>query len=121
MRRTSGSGGWCYVESVDGENDVTTTPLSAGDGTWSNGDTYEMLSLVQGYDDSDTVYVPYISEIATTTEIEVNVLYVGAKNVIIRARNVDDVSPIQEFQTTSAIGTGGMNVSVTRNDDDVYS
>lgn len=115
-------GTWGYVVSVTDEDTlVTITGFGSNTLAWSDSDNYEIGSLVQGYDGSDTVYVPYILEKATTTSVEKNVLYAEtSRDVIIRARNVEAVTPILPFETTSSITSGGMTVAVIRTEDTVY-
>jgi len=121
-----------YVLSVDSANQITTTIMHADSGAgaavpWEVGDGFEINSLVQNYDDSDTFFIPYINVIEDTgTELSpgsetVTLTFVTNRSVVIRVRNVSGVIPIQPFITTSDITIAGMTVAVIRNPDQVYA
>ena len=121
---------WGYIESVDSANQVTTNIMRDSSGNavpWQAGDTYETNELIQAYDASDTMFVPYIDEIEDTGtdvspgSVSVSILYDQDRAVVIRVRNVAAATPIQPFVTTSDILSGGMTVSVIRNEDEVYT
>lgn len=128
IRRT-GDSAWCYIISRDNDNQVTTTVLS--DGTaWAVSDVFEVNSLVAAYDDdspADTYFIPYLEEIeATGTDgspgsAAATLTYVSDRSVAIAVRNVLNATPIQPFDTTSDVTSGGMTVSVIRNNDTVYA
>ena len=96
---------------------------------WEVSDGYEINALVATYDSNDTFFIPYMDTIETVgTDVSpgsetVQILYDTDHSTIIRARNVLDSSPtkLQSFVTTSNITSTGMNVSIIRNEDEVYS
>jgi len=119
--RNTTDGTWGYVVSVTDEDTlVTVTGFGSNTLAWSTGDAYEIGSLVQTYDGSDTVYCPFILKKAATTSIEKTILYNTNRDVIVRARNVEAGTPILPFETTSSITSGGMSVAVIRTEDTVY-
>ncbi|MBU0572692.1 hypothetical protein KKH23_02905 [Patescibacteria group bacterium] len=131
IRRTNNEGGWAYITSIDSETQVTTTLFNAGitqgwDDT-ATADTFEMLSLVQLYDDSDTFFIPYMDfrESAGTDgspgSETVTVLYYANREVVIEVRNVEASTQIIPFKTTGTISSTGLTQSVIRNEDTVYT
>jgi hypothetical protein len=126
IRNTTDSG-WGYIESIDSETQVKTTQLTTAGKDWASGDNFEINALVVTYDNTDTFFIPYMTSIETTgTDLSpgsetVVVLYLQTRNVVVVARNVKATVKIQPFVTTSTIGTAGMNVSIIRNTDTVYS
>jgi len=128
--RNTADASWGYIVSVDNANQVTTTIMRSSTGArvaWEVGDTYEINSLIQAYDDADTFYIPYMDVIeATGTDLTpgeevVTLTYVSARSVLIRARDVLNATPIQPFETTGTIGTTGLTQSIIRTEDEVYS
>ena len=119
--RNTTDGTWGYVVSVDSETQLTTvTGFGSNTLDWDSGDNYEIGSLIQTYDGSDTVYVPYILTKATGTSVEKTILYNTDRDVIVRARNVEAATPILPFETSSTITSGGMTVAVIRTEDTIY-
>jgi len=118
---------WCYIASVVNASQITTTVLSNGD-AWAQGDLFEINSLVQNYNASDTFFIPYLEAIETAgsdgtpgTETE-SLTYVEDRAVVIRARNSSHSSYlIQPFNTTGDIRNTGLVQSIIRNEDTVYS
>ena len=108
-----------YVLSVDSETQLTTTPV----GDWT-GDSYEINTLPVATTTSDTVYVPIIDSYETTGtggspgDESVSVTYLANVPVLVRARKAGTILP---FETESTIGTSGMNVSVIRTADPIFT
>jgi hypothetical protein len=122
--RNTTDASWGYIETVDSNDQVTTTQMRDSAGAvvdWAQGDGFEINSLVQNYDGSDLFFIPYIDETAAGGSVTKNILYDQVRNVLIRVRDVDSTPPIQPYVATSSIGTGGMNVSTIRNEDEVYT
>ncbi|MFH1536186.1 MAG: hypothetical protein ABIC96_03925 [Patescibacteria group bacterium] len=131
VRQTTDSG-WGYVTAVTNTTTLAVTLNSEGY-TWDT-KGYEINSLVQAYDDSDTFFVPYMDfiEVDGTDEVPgsqtVTLTYgstiVGAadREVIIEARNVKNSSyRIVPFKTTQQITSTGMTQSVIRTQDTVFA
>lgn len=126
--RNTTDGGWGYVLSVASETELETTQLTTAGRDWADLDDYEINSLVTTYDGSDTFFISYVDAIedtgsdVTPGSITVTLLYDVDRAVVVRARNVAvGTTEIQPFVTTSDIESGGMNVSVIRNEDTVYT
>jgi len=126
LRRTSDSA-WCYVASVVNASQINTTVLSNGD-AWAQNDLFEINSLVQNYNASDTFFIPYLEAIESTgsdgtpgSETE-SLTYVSNRSVIIVARNsIHSDYYIEPFETTGDILVTGLTQSIIRNEDTVYS
>ncbi len=98
------------------------------DGTgWSAAQAYEIHSLVQTYDASDTFFIPYMDFRETTGtdgtpgSQTVTVLYAANREVVIEVRNVESSTQIIPFKTTGTITSSGLTQSVIRNEDTVYT
>jgi hypothetical protein len=128
IRNITDSNSWCYVVSVDSNDQVTTTVLSSGNG-WDVADSYEINSLVVTYDNTDKFYIPYLMGIedngtdAAPGSMTDTLTAVSDRAVVIRVRNVEEsLYEIIPFVTTSDIDDEtGMSVAVIRNVDEVYS
>lgn len=108
-----------YVVSVDSETQLTTTPVA----NWS-GDSYEINTLPVTTTALDTIYVPIIDSYETTGtggapgEESVSVTYLANVPVLVRTRKAGTILP---FETESTITSAGMNVSVIRTADSIFS
>ena len=111
IRRTNGSEGWTYIESVDSADQVTTGKLSAGSG-WAGADTFETNKLVQAYDDSDTFWINFMDLLEDTGTdgapgtAAVTLTYDsvgGDKDVLITVTNVYNAS--YKIRRQTALGT----------------
>jgi hypothetical protein len=108
-----------YVVSVDSETQLTTTPVTS----WA-GDSYEINTLPVATTVSDYVYVPIIDSYETVGtggspgDESVSVTYLSNVPVLVRARKAGTILP---FETESTITSAGMNVSVIRTADPIYS
>ncbi len=125
IRRTTDDA-WCYVIEVTDNDTVQTTVLSDGS-DWAVGNPFEVNSLVVAYTTSDKLFIPYLEAIedvgteGSPGSEEQVITYVSDRAVVIRVRNVEGVTPIQPFVTTSDITNTGMSVAVIRNEDEVYA
>jgi hypothetical protein len=113
IRRTNTPFGYTYVAAVDSQTQITTTSALHD---WVLGDTYEIGSLVQNYDGSDTAYVPYIVKVATGSSVSVQVNYTTDRWVLTRFRREGFLPFEVEEQLTST----GYDVSIIRTPDAVY-
>jgi len=108
-----------YVSSVDSETQLTTTTI----GNWT-GDSYEINTLPVATTTSDTIYVPIIDSYETVGtggapgDEAVSVTYLANVPVLVRARKAGTILP---FETESTITSGGMNVSVIRTADSIFT
>jgi hypothetical protein len=121
--RNSTDGSWALVKSVDSETQVTTTALAGGsDNTWTSGDGYSFHTLAVTYTDSDTAYVGYIDDIATSSSISTSIQYVEDRTVQIYARNNAHATlPMKPAEATSSITSTGMSVPISRVTDNITS
>jgi hypothetical protein len=78
-------------------------------------------ALSQDYDDTDTAYVGYIDESASTTSISKSGLqYVSDRTVIVRVRNSSTGgNQIIPFEVQATIQSTGLSVPASRNPDNV--
>lgn len=108
-----------YVVSVDSETQLTTTPVA----NWS-GDSYEINTLPVATTTSDFIYVPIIDSYETTGsggspgDESVSVTYLSNVPVLVRARKAGTILP---FETEATITSAGMNVSVIRTSDPIFT
>lgn len=112
--RNTTDGTWSYVASVVDEDTLTTR---AGEIDWSNGDGFEIGSLVVAYGSSDTAYVPLILEEATGTSASVTVTYVTDRNVLVRVRK----KGIIPFEIEQTFTSSGMSQAAIRTADTIVS
>lgn len=71
-------------------NQIETTPLTGGgDNTWESGDTYEVNQVVVALVDADTIYFPYIDDVASGTSLTATIKYVEDTDLIARMRFSD--------------------------------
>jgi len=78
------------LRKIDNDS-IETTPLS-GAGTWHSGgtaDTWEANQVVVALVDADTVYFPFIDDVASGTSIAKTIKYVADTDCIARARFSD--------------------------------
>jgi hypothetical protein len=108
-----------YVVSIDSETQLTTTII----GDWTT-DAYEINTLPVATTTGDTIYVPIIDSYETVGtggapgNEAVSVTYLSNVPVLVRARKAGTILP---FETESTITTGGMNVSVIRTADPIFT
>lgn len=119
VRNTSdGSpGSWAHVITITNttgnEYYITHTPLQGGtENDWDVGDGYSFNNLPVNYTSSDTAYVPYLDQTATTTSVSTSVQYVTDRNVTTRVRrkgiqpfNVNNISLTSSGYTATAVRT----------------
>jgi hypothetical protein len=114
-------GTWGYIRAkTDADQVFTTTGFGSGALIWDSGDTFEYNSLIQAYDGSDTVYVPYVHRKATSGTLTQNILYVSDRTVIVRVRNVADATPIKPFEAPGTIQNTGLTQNVIRDTDTIF-
>lgn len=78
------------------------------------------VTLTVNYNGSDTAYVGYIDEQASSTSVTKSGLqYVSDRAVIVRVRNSGDTSPIIPFEVQATITSNGLSVPASRNPDNV--
>jgi len=91
--------------------------------TWT---TYSEFTLSEdtdyAYTTDDTVYVPYIDDVAGDVTISKQIIYVTSRYVVTRVRKYGGVgASILPFQTKGAIGTAGYTVAAIRTSDPIVS
>jgi hypothetical protein len=119
--RNTSDGAWGHVITVDSNTQITHTPLVGGTGNdWVISDAYSFNNLPVVYTASDTLYVPYIDETATTTSVSKTVLYDtvnGNKDVLVRVRK----KGILPFETSGTVTTSGLSVAAIRTTDSIVT
>lgn len=120
MVRNTTDGSIGTVASVTSETElVLEQRLSGGtEDDFDVSDGYEINTLVRTYDGSDTVYVPFIDEVATTTEISRTIVYSSTINVLVRVRQGGAIYP---FEAANTIGANGMTQGAVRTTDTIYA
>jgi hypothetical protein len=114
-------GSWAQVASVDSETQLTTTALTGGtDNLWQLNDGYSIHTLPVTYDGTDTAYVPFIDQEATSTSITITVLYSADRTVLVRARR-KQATPILPFETSATVTSAGLTVAVIRTEDAIVT
>jgi hypothetical protein len=105
-------------------NQIETTPLT-GSATWDNSETWTANAPVLALVDADTVYFPFIDDVATGTSIVKTIKFVITTETIARARFSDpDIGGqrIQPFvQPGVQITDANLTITAIRNDDLIAS
>jgi hypothetical protein len=108
---------WCQVITVAATT-ITHTPLFGGSNNfWTTADAYSFHTLPVTYDGTDTAYVPFIDETASTTSVSKTVLYNSARDVLIRVRK----KGILPFETSGTVSSSGLSVSAIRTTDSIVT
>jgi len=107
------------------DDSIETTPLSGG-GNWHSGgtaDTWEMNAPVVALVDADTVYFPYIDDVAISDTVSKNIKYVADTDCIARARFSDPdiggqrILPFEQKSVT--IEDKNLTLTAIRTDDSI--
>jgi hypothetical protein len=116
------TGKYGIIDQVVDANNVTTIEITPGDPpVWSVTNTYEIGSLIQSYNGSDTAFVAYIDREASGSSVQQSLLYTSDRNVLFRARDNGSVPPIIPFAQDSSFNNTGGSFAVIRNEDTVTS
>lgn len=114
-------GSWAHVITVNDSTDtITHTPLRGGsENDWDAGDTYSFnnIPIATGYTSSDTIYVPYVDETATSTSTSKTVLYAADRTVLVRVRK----KGILPFETSGTVTSSGLSVAAIRTTDSIVT
>jgi hypothetical protein len=102
-----------YVVTVDSDTQLTTTAKAT---TWS-GASYVSHNLVQTYDGSDTIYIPYLYTTADATTETATIVYVQDRPVITRVRK----KGILPFEVSGTITSSGLTVTAIRTTDSIVT
>jgi hypothetical protein len=102
-----------YVISVDSDTQLTTTVKTT---SWS-GSNYVSHNLVQTYDGSDTVYIPYLYRTADATSENQTIIYASDRDVITRVRK----KGILPFEVSGTITSSGLSVTAIRTTDSIVT
>jgi len=116
---------WAHVISVTlvsgSTYDVLHTPLQGGTlNTWVISDGYSFNNLPVVYTASDTIYIPFLDETASSTTVSKIVLYDtvnGNKAVLVRVRK----KGILPFETSGTVTTSGLSVAAIRTADSIVT
>jgi len=119
--RNTTTGAWAHVITVNDTTDtITHTPLQGGTGNdndWAAGDGYSFNNLPVAYGATDTIYVPFVDETATSTSTSKTVLYAADRAVLVRVRK----KGILPFETSGTVTTSGLSVAAIRTTDSIVT
>ena len=117
LLRNTTDGSWCQVITVSATT-ITHTPLYGGStNKWATNDNYSFHTLPVAYDGTDTAYVPFLDETASTTSVSKTVLYNSNRDVLIRVRK----KGILPFETSGTVTTSGLSVAAIRTTDSIVT
>lgn len=117
MLRNTTDGSWCQVITVTATI-ITHTPLFGGTlNTWTATDAYSFHTLPVTYGATDTAYVPFLDETASSTSVSKTVLYNSSRDVLIRVRK----KGILPFETSGTVSTSGLSVAAIRTTDSIVT
>lgn len=117
LLRNTTDGSWCQVITV-GATTITHTPLTGGsENDWDSSDAYSFHTLPVDYDGTDTAYVPFLDEIASSTSVSKTVLYNSNRDVLIRVRK----KGILPFETSGTVSSSGLSVAAIRTTDSIVT
>lgn len=124
MVRNVTDGSYGFVASVNSETELSLEPINTTSGFEGNGltggtendfdasDDYRINELVQGYDATDNVYVPFLDQKNTAGTTETTTIIQSTDiDVLVRVRNGGIIQPFQAGQT---IGANGMTQAAIR-------
>lgn len=125
VRNTSDGtpGSWALVTSVTliagSTYQVIHTPLEGGsENDWDIGDGYAFNNLPLDYSNTDTVYVPYLDQTATSTSVSVNVTYIADRDISTQVRK----KGIIPFNTNAvALTSTGYTATAVRTTDNIVT
>jgi len=83
----------------------------SGDNTWDSADVIHINELVRTYDGTANVYVPFLDDKATATEVTTTIVQTTGIDVVVRVRQGRVILP---FQTGNSIGSTGMSQAAIR-------
>lgn len=116
-------GSYGYVQSVDSETQLTLEPINTsaahpGNGLaggtnndWEIADDYRINELIQSYDNTDDVYIPFLDEKSTGTSVSTTIIQTSDIDVIVRVRQGRVILP---FQVGGTIGSNGLSQAAIR-------
>ncbi len=117
LLRNTTDGSWCQVITVSATT-ITHTPLTGGsENDWDASDAYSFHTLPVDYDGTDTAYVPFLDEIASSTSVSKTVLYNSNRDVLIRVRK----KGILPFETSGTVTSSGLSVAAIRTTDSIVT
>ncbi len=116
--RNTTDGSWAHVITVDSETQITHTPLQGGsENDWDTSDAYSFNNLPVTYTSSDTIYIPFLDETATSTSVAKTVLYSANRAVLVRVRK----KGILPFETSGTVTSSGLSVAAIRTTDSIVT
>lgn len=115
--RNETDGSWAHAITVSATS-ITHTPLQGGsENDWDTSDTYSFNNLPVTYTSSDTIYVPFIDETASSTSVSKTVLYDSTRTVLVRVRK----KGILPFETSGSVTSSGLSVAAIRTTDSIVT
>ena len=125
MIRNTTDGSWARIVRKIDNDSIETTPLTGGtDDTWEASDAWEANTVASfAFAAADTVYFPFIDEVATGTSVAKTILYVEDTDLVARARFSSPAiggTRILPFQQTGITLTdANLTVTAIRTDDPI--
>jgi hypothetical protein len=111
---------YATVMSVDSETQLTLKPVFGQGTAWVTTNVISINALVTSYTSANSVYVPIIDKVATTTSISNSLIYGSSIPVLVRVRRAKpNASPILPFESSGSIGSTGLSVSTIRTSDSI--
>jgi hypothetical protein len=111
--------GWAYVKTVD--SDTQLTLVGTGISGFTTSDGYEINVPPIAITSSDDLYVPFIMEIATTSSMDVSVVYSATIYYRVKVRNTRAATKIKPFSVDGSTSGADVSVPVIRQDDTIIS
>lgn len=89
IRNTTDGSRAIVLRKID-NNTIETTPLEGGgDNLWNTGDSWEANTIVVALVDADTVYFPFIDDVASGSTLTATIKYVADTDLVARMRFSD--------------------------------
>jgi hypothetical protein len=112
--RNTTDGSWAVVDEITDADNIVTTPLSGGsDNTWTSGDTYSFHDLATTLTDNDDLVDIPLSQQKTDGSGQISQSIAGNSfSILIRARYTEGATKYDYVETTQALGTSDLNVTI---------
>lgn len=118
--RNTTDGSYGYVKSVTSETVLVLDGNGLTGGTeddWDDGDAYTINKLRQTYDNTDTVYVPFLDvKVPSGTSVSTTIIQSVDIDVLIRVRQGRVILP---YQAPNTIGSNGLSAAAIRTPDPI--
>lgn len=114
--RNTTTGEYAFVAEVTDVDNLVTTPGI----TWTSTDNYEINSLWDTYDGTNTVYTSFLSEEASGTTTSGSILFLEITELVAKVRRAaPKSSPIRDYVSPAQLTTGGATFQTVRDPDTV--